>query len=586
MSRSITNIDNSYKNAIQPDSIILNMKDHQLKMLNRCLELEGGDLRYENSCFMIETNFGVIGNPVGSGKSLIVLAIMSSFITDRKVYHEQTENFKVYYTNEVYTTKNINILVVPHTIFGQWKEYITKQTTLQFEYIRTKKDLQDIKYDKSNIIVSSSVYNEFAEKANEKMYTFSRVIYDEADSINLPNCKKLFYRFCWFVTSSVNNLLYPGGYKFRWNPQTKRYENIIVGIKKNGFIKKTFKDFDYNAFSKHIFLRNDENLIKQSFSLPDIINLTYICKNLNILSVLNNLVPLNIQQMICAGDLEGAINAINIEKTDENNLIKIVCNNIYNDIDNKLIDLDSTKKKNYKNKTKQIEDIAKLENDIAKLEGKIESIKNKIKECDMDPITFCEIEIPTLVKCCNQLFDFESITIYLTSTNQPLCPMCRSPITKDSLIIVKEKEEEQEETKEEDVEEFEGQEHDKIENLNYILQNKVKSNAKILIFSEHDGSFVHISKVLGDLNINYKMLKGSGYSIVNTINWFKENDNTKKVLFLNAKFLGSGLELQMSDDIIIYHKMDKELETQVVGRAQRIGRTNSLNVHHLLYESE
>ena len=50
MSRSITNIDNSYKNAIQPDSIILNMKDHQLKMLNRCLELEGGDLRYENSC--------------------------------------------------------------------------------------------------------------------------------------------------------------------------------------------------------------------------------------------------------------------------------------------------------------------------------------------------------------------------------------------------------------------------------------------------------------------------------------------------------------------------------------------------------
>ena len=32
--------------------------------------------------------------------------------------------------------------------------------------------------------------------------------------------------------------------------------------------------------------------------------------------------------------------------------------------------------------------------------------------------------------------------------------------------------------------------------------------------------------------------------------------------------------------------MPKELETQVIGRAQRLGRTDSLVVHYLLHENE
>ena len=55
-----------------------------------------------------------------------------------------------------------------------------------------------------------------------------------------------------------------------------------------------------------------------------------------------------------------------------------------------------------------------------------------------------------------------------------------------------------------------------------------------------------------------------------------------RVLMLNATNYGSGLNLQMATDIIIYHEMNKELETQIIGRAQRIGRTEPLNVYYLL----
>ena len=42
----------------------------------------------------------------------------------------------------------------------------------------------------------------------------------------------------------------------------------------------------------------------------------------------------------------------------------------------------------------------------------------------------------------------------------------------------------------------------------------------------------------------------------------------------------------MTSDVIIYHRMSKDLETQIIGRAQRPGRTTSLKVHYLCYENE
>jgi len=39
--------------------------------------------------------------------------------------------------------------------------------------------------------------------------------------------------------------------------------------------------------------------------------------------------------------------------------------------------------------------------------------------------------------------------------------------------------------------------------------------------------------------------------------------------------------LQEATDIILYHEMSKNTQNQIIGRANRIGRLVSLNVHHL-----
>ena len=55
---------------------------------------------------------------------------------------------------------------------------------------------------------------------------------------------------------------------------------------------------------------------------------------------------------------------------------------------------------------------------------------------------------------------------------------------------------------------------------------------------------------------------------------------------LNSRFFGSGLNLENSTDIILYHSMTPEITKQVIGRAQRPGRTQPLNIWNLRYSDE
>jgi ERCC4-related helicase len=113
---------------------------------------------------------------------------------------------------------------------------------------------------------------------------------------------------------------------------------------------------------------------------------------------------------------------------------------------------------------------------------------------------------------------------------------------------------------------------------------KKKPKGKFLLFSNYDRTFDNINQKLIDNNIIFNRLIGSSSVINNTIRKFESGEI--KVLLLNASNYGSGLNLQMATDIIIYHELDLELETQVIGRAQRLGRKQPLNVYYLQNDKE
>ena len=117
--------------------------------------------------------------------------------------------------------------------------------------------------------------------------------------------------------------------------------------------------------------------------------------------------------------------------------------------------------------------------------------------------------------------------------------------------------------------------------IDIILSN---TNGKFLIFSEYDNTFRDIENRLKEKNISWNNVKGSGARIKNIINDF--NNGKTKILLLNAKYNGAGLNLEQTTDIIIYHRMSAELEKQIIGRGQRFGRTKALNIYYLCYDNE
>ena len=121
--------------------------------------------------------------------------------------------------------------------------------------------------------------------------------------------------------------------------------------------------------------------------------------------------------------------------------------------------------------------------------------------------------------------------------------------------------------------------------MEQLLCNEITIDKRILIFSEHEGNIETISKAFSKAGRNnLSPVKGSISHIASLLGKFNSGEIPN--LFLNAKYCGSGLNLEKTDVVIIMHKMSQDNIKQVIGRAQRIGRQGQLEVFFLYAENE
>ena len=222
--------------------------------------------------------------------------------------------------------------------------------------------------------------------------------------------------------------------------------------------------------------------------------------------------------------------------------------------------------------------IKKLEEKRINLDTKINDIKKRINNNNLCSICYENIEDKTLVKCCSNTFCFKCINLWLCQ--KACCPLCKNNLKEEELFLIQEKDNE---TKNEIIDTNEiNKNFDKLQNLEILLKNK-KERSKYLIFSEYDISFENIIKIFSN-KYKYSYLKGNKYVIERILNDYKEGD--LDILLVNIHNYGSGLNLENTTDIVMFHKFDANIENQVIGRAQRFGRKESLNIHYLLNQNE
>ncbi len=369
------------------------------------------------------------------------------------------------------------------------------------------------------------------------------------------------FKFLWLITGTPTGLFYGD----------------------RPFISKLFK---YNCdigIEKSFIFKNDEKFIEQSIVLPHPKRLKIKCITPSELRIIKDVIPTHVLQMINAGNSDQAIKELNCNVDTNENIIQVITKKFIESIDNKKIELEAELKKTYPPSAQMEHEkkISLIQNQIKKLEEKINDIKKKIYEMNDEfcPVCMGEISNPAIVNCCNTCYCFECLAVSLGELKTSKCPKCSHHLKSEDINIISSESKNQEKPidklKKYDLK-------DKMDVLIDLINGK--PNGSFMVFANYAETFNKIRTKLEEINIPYHILKGQASVVKNFIEDFKEKK--VRVLMLNAEFFGAGMNLQMTTDLVMFHRFKPEMEEQIIGRAQRLGRKEALNVYYLLHDNE
>jgi len=608
-------LDETSPHTPAPQGCQIALKPHQETLLHRCIEYENEKLKLNtfprisrmvaSDDQTVKLNMGILADRVGSGKSYVILALLkSNDITSRTTHVVKSfgMNGMIFEAMDNLHSLKTNVLVIPHNIPSQWEAYV-RDFGCDIKYLLINKNKmiraieeETIKVEEYDlIIVTSTFYKHFAAYAREKNHKFQRLIFDEIDNVVITGCNRINAMFYWFVTASYGNLLYPKGFN-SYDRAMHRYISFAEGMRTPGFVRTIFcelADILPKELMKLLIVKNTEAYVQSSLQLPPIVNYTIRCMTPAPIRILNGIVDTNIINALNAGDVEGAINFVSpTNRNTESHIIDIMISRYNKELKNLNIRLRMTDELAYDNESERQETMATIQRRINEIKQKINQIEVRIKSNDVCCICYDNIDNKTVMDCCQNSFCFKCINLWMV--RQPMCPMCKSPITRKSLYVISEHDEGGASTSSsqpsqpiaEDIFNPEyTKQYDKNENLKRILRRRLADpNFKCLLFSCYDHSFVNVIPVLESLRIKWSYMKGRGDVIKSTVQKYKNGD--LQVLLINVHDYGSGLNLENTSDIIMFHKFDSEIEKQVIGRAHRLGRSGSLSVWYLLHENE
>lgn len=606
----------------QPREIRVPLRTHQKavlcelekreQMLSRGMDLSGAN---------VYSRFGFLGDGVGVGKSLMILGHIARLKYIPRISNIPVLNThstpQIYSLHEDMKDKHLTeigcLIIVPHTLYRQWQTYIKDQTTLKFLGVQTKKNLEDEQIqaklrDAEVVLVSNTLYGNVEEIVERQNFIWKRVFYDEADTLHIPSTRLLAKtRFSWLVSASWSNMMFPNQSLYITNQtlnelvtrhtQSMNIQPELVSMLRNALQSSShgnysyirfyfvstlyFRDFvcSHNPYRGRLVVRCSEEFVKESIQLPPITIRNIQCRQSVLQRVIAHAIPANVQGLLHAGDIAGALTELGVKTEEPISLIQAVTENRNKELDRLRKTYDFKASLEYSTPQAKETALKNLKDRIGSLEEQIKQLKERIENYknEVCPICFDEPQTPTLTPCCSRIFCAGCILTSLT--RQAACPLCRATISASGLRNVAT----EPMAKNELIDPTEGpQALKKTEQLLELL--KQKPEGRFLVFSRYDNPFLQLTTEIESLNITVKQVKGNKDVIASTLKSFETGKT--KVLLLNSIEAGAGMNITAASDVILLHAMTHEEEKQILGRAYRLGRKDPLFVTRLLHQEE
>jgi hypothetical protein len=382
----------------------------------------------------------------------------------------------------------------------------------------------------------------------------------------------------------------------------KEFYDVIVSNRKNNL--KEFKIYIHNLNESIYYLYKldlsnngiDENNIDNLSKVFKIINGVIKNKNTDVNKFFDDLKKINETKNID----KFIINFINLYEEFENYILNFyeLLNNL--EVVLKSVHLIKNLKKYYSIFQKERDEYI----------FKRDTLLEKLKKNDICPIcyeVFGSTENYYMSNCCNNNICVKCTEEWFYNMKKENCIYCNTSNILISSYVKYETEDEIEDEIKDEIEDedissyvkykiecenskniskyynnYSGSKLDYLHNFIVDLQN---NDYKVIIFCDYNTIFQRLEIICNQNNIEYEDLeKGNINEIEKTICNYKYGNS--KILFANSSLFSCGMNLENSTHILFVHKMDKNIVDQTIGRAQRLGRQNRLNVIYLKYENE
>ncbi len=609
--------------APQPGTIRLPLRAHQRALIHAMGEREKASMEgisFHNT--RTYTNYGILGDEVGSGKSLVVLGYLAALkakgdtpYTQQCLIRNSSKHLFTLSSRQFQDTSGGSLIVVPHTIYRQWQDYCKYQTGLNVFFAKSQKDIVKGMTDGSGssdflkkfcsadaVLVSNTLYNDVQYIAKLNNLKWKRMFIDEADSIYIPSTNpRPNAAFTWFITATWANFIFQGSTirpslleayetaQNKFTPALGKWLQEEIGTTKYGgynhgrttWLRVRSTRWLDSYYSVHALraitlLKCSKPFLDESQSMPPINETVLLCEQPASHRVVESLVTGSVRNMLHAGNIEGALQELGVPADTPMNLIQAVTQEREKELNRLKKTLAFKSEMDYATPQAKEQALAILQSKISSVEAQLKTFKDRLSDIQEEcPICY---EDPkqnqaTLTPCCHRIFCGGCVLTSLT--RGPTCPMCRAELSPQKLVrLVEEKKPTKKKA------------DPKLLSKPKMLLKFLKENptARVLVFSRYENPFASLETACEEAGISYHTLRGNKDVIASTIKSFERGE--KRVLFLPTQTAGAGLNLVSASHVVLLHAMTPEEEKQVIGRAYRLGRLNTLNVVRLLHEGE
>lgn len=507
--------------------------EHQLRVLFLVSQFESNSSIELGERFQLQSTVGLLSCPPGSGKSITALSLALTARQSSSVWKPQSLLTSGSVMGRTLPWLNASMIVVPNVLVSQWTEYVERFADIQaskWVVVKTQTDSALVLSNPDHLellIVSADRYNDFSGEVH-----FKRVIFDEVDTIHIPSCKKIDTDRIWCLSSNQERIR-------------------CAKMQNRGFLKDMFSEFKriatrYNSsFWDIITIRTDVAYLQTTMCIPSCPLQSIRCKPLppevitietrELSSLFNSGLEREVVNALGMGYSEGRVSAyLSLTASLQENMLEL---------------------NNQAGTTP--EDMDRHHCSLMKLYKEMEDIRGRVLGSTICPISYGEITHPSITGCCKNVFESAYLIPWVYSHNS--CPLCRTSITTQQVLFCQ--------TSQLVL-------LDKFEMLVKWVEPLLSISSNRVLICGRDKTLVRVKQYLEWKHFQFTSFRGR--AVRRTLLQFEQGN--PNILLLDVGQYSTGLNLTATTHLIIMDILEDHLHTQVVGRAQRIGRVTPLQL--------